>query len=81
LLARKKPESVLEVGIYRRPVVLASARHAMLDDGMGFGLVPWRPVIEQRRQLARHGARRRGGGGDWKTAWSIHRLIHSMLTR
>jgi len=36
------------VGIYRRSVMLASGRYAMLDDGTGFSLVPWRPVIEQR---------------------------------
>lgn len=36
------------VGIYRRSIMLASGRYAMLDDGMGFSLVPWRPVIEQR---------------------------------
>jgi type IV secretory pathway VirD2 relaxase len=35
-------------GIYRRSVKLASGRYAMLDDGMGFSLVPWRSVIEQR---------------------------------
>lgn len=35
-------------GIYRRSVQLASGRFAMLDDGMGFSLVPWRPVLEQR---------------------------------
>ena len=35
-------------GIYRRSIMLASGRYAMLDDGMGFRLVPWRPVIEQR---------------------------------
>lgn len=35
-------------GIYRRSVMLASGRYAMLDDGMGFSLVPWRPVIEPR---------------------------------
>jgi len=28
--------------------MLASGRYAMLDDGMGFSLVPWKPVIEQR---------------------------------
>lgn len=41
-------------GIYRRSVMLASGRYAMLDDGMGFSLVPWRAVIEQRlgQQLA-----------------------------
>lgn len=35
-------------GIYRRSILLASGRFAMLDDGMGFTLVPWRPVAEQR---------------------------------
>jgi hypothetical protein len=35
-------------GIYRRNVQLASGGFAMLDDGMRFGLVPWKPVIEQR---------------------------------
>ena len=41
-------------GTYRRSVMLASGRYAMLDDGMGFSLVPWKPVIEQRlgQQLA-----------------------------
>lgn len=34
-------------GIYCRSVMLASGRYAMLDNGMGFRLVPWRPVIEQ----------------------------------
>ena len=52
-------------GIYRRSVMLASGRYAMLDDGMGFSLVPWRPVIEQRlgRQLA---AKVRGGSVSWE---------------
>jgi len=34
-------------GIYRRSIVLASGRFAMLDDGLGFSLVPWRPIVEQ----------------------------------
>lgn len=52
-------------GIYRRSVMLASGRYAMLDDGMGFSLVPWKPVIEQRlgQQLA---ATLRGGGVSWE---------------
>jgi len=29
-------------GVYRRSLMLASGRFAMLDDGMGFTLVPWR---------------------------------------
>jgi hypothetical protein len=35
-------------GIYRRSILLASGRFAMLDEGMGFTLVPWRPVIASR---------------------------------
>ena len=35
-------------GVYRQSIQLASGRFAMLDDGMGFSLVPWRPVVEQR---------------------------------
>ncbi|MAS65746.1 MAG: type VI secretion protein [Pseudomonadales bacterium] len=52
-------------GIYRRNVMLASGRYAMLDDGLGFSLVPWKPVIEQRlgQQLA---ATVSGGGVAWE---------------
>ena len=52
-------------GIYRRSVMLASGCYAMLNDGMGFSLVPWKPVIEQRlgQQLA---ALVRGGGVSWE---------------
>jgi len=35
-------------GIYSRSVHLSSGRYAMLSDGNGFSLVPWRPLIEQR---------------------------------
>ncbi|USR37807.1 relaxase/mobilization nuclease and DUF3363 domain-containing protein [Ectopseudomonas hydrolytica] len=35
-------------GIYRRSVQLTSGRFVLLDDGIGFSLVPWKPVIEQR---------------------------------
>jgi hypothetical protein len=35
-------------GIYRRSLLLVSGKFAMLDDGLGFSLVPWRPVIEKR---------------------------------
>ena len=35
-------------GVYRRSTQLVSGRFAVLDDGTGFSLVPWRPVIEQR---------------------------------
>jgi type IV secretory pathway VirD2 relaxase len=52
-------------GIYRRSVLLASGRYAMLDDGMGFSLVPWKPVIEQRmgQQIA---VTVRGSNVNWE---------------
>ena len=52
-------------GIYRRSVMLASGRYAMLDDGKGFSLVPWKPVIEQRlgQQIA---ATMRSGAVSWE---------------
>lgn len=52
-------------GVYRRSVMLAGGRYAMLDDGMGFSLVPWKPVIEQRlgQQIA---ATVSGGGVSWE---------------
>ncbi|WP_374607938.1 relaxase/mobilization nuclease domain-containing protein [Diaphorobacter nitroreducens] len=56
------------VGIYRRSVMLASGRYAMLDDGKGFSLVPWKPVIEQR--LGQQLAATVGGGG---VSWMIGR--------
>lgn len=34
-------------GVYRQRVTLASGRFAMIDDGLGFQLVPWRPALEQ----------------------------------
>ena len=52
-------------GIYRRSVMLASGRYAMLDDGMGFSLVPWKPVIEQRLGL-QIAATVRVGGVSWE---------------
>jgi hypothetical protein len=35
-------------GIYRRSLMLASGRFALLEEAGGFALVPWRPVIEPR---------------------------------
>jgi type IV secretory pathway VirD2 relaxase len=34
-------------GVYRQRVTLSSGRFAMIDDGVGFQLVPWRPTLEQ----------------------------------
>jgi hypothetical protein len=51
-------------GIYRRSIQGVSGRFAMLDDGAGFSLVPWRPVIE--RQLGQLvSAVVRGHSAEW----------------
>lgn len=59
-------------GIYRRSVLLVSGRYAMLDDGMVFSLVPWKPMIEQRlgQQLA---ATVRSSGVSWEIGrqWEV----------
>ena len=52
-------------GAYRQRFALASGRFAMIDDGLGFQLVPWTPSLE--KQLGRHvsGVTRGDGGIDW----------------
>lgn len=52
-------------GSYRQRFTLASGRFAMIDDGLGFQLVPWTPSLE--RHLSRHvsGVARNDDGIDW----------------
>ncbi len=52
-------------GVYRRNVFLASGRFAMLDDGIGFSLVPWKPVMEPKLGQA-VSALRRGTSVSWE---------------
>jgi hypothetical protein len=65
LMHRPLIDGVQISGTYRRSIMLASGRFAMLDNGLGFALVPWRPVIEQAlgRSVA---AVMRGGEVDWQ---------------
>jgi type IV secretory pathway VirD2 relaxase len=52
-------------GIYRQRLSLASGRFAMIDDGLGFQLVPWSPSLD--KQIGRHvcGVSRGDSGIDW----------------
>jgi len=52
-------------GVVRQRLALASGRFAMIDDGLGFRLVPWSPSLE--RNLGKHvsGLARVDGGVDW----------------
>jgi type IV secretory pathway VirD2 relaxase len=52
-------------GIYRQRITLASGRFAMIDDGLGFQLVPWRPALEQKLGQQVSGTMMPGGGVDW----------------
>jgi type IV secretory pathway VirD2 relaxase len=49
---------------------LASGRFAMIDDGLGFNLVPWRPVLEKEIGRQVMGVMR---GGD--ISWQLGRAI------
>jgi hypothetical protein len=53
-------------GTYRRRLALTSGRFAMIDNGLGFALVPWTPTLE--KHLDRHVsgiAKERGSGIEW----------------
>jgi Protein of unknown function (DUF3363) len=52
-------------GTYRQRLSLTSGRFALLDNGLGFTLVPWTPQID--RHLDRHvvGIARESGGIEW----------------
>jgi len=52
-------------GVYRQRLTLASGRFAMIDDGLGFQLVPWRPALEQQLGHQVSGVMAPGGNVDW----------------
>ncbi|AGH50440.1 hypothetical protein G432_13610 [Sphingomonas sp. MM-1] len=53
------------VGVVRQRLALASGRFAMIDDGLGFRLVPWASTLEQQLGRQVSGVVRAGGGIDW----------------
>lgn len=55
-------------GVYRRRLSLASGRFAMIDNGLGFQLVPWIPSLE--RELGRQV---NGIAGPGSVDWSFGR--------
>jgi Protein of unknown function (DUF3363) len=48
---------------------LASGRYAMIEDGLGFSLVPWRSILDQR--VGQHIT----GGGDGEIEWDLGRKL------
>ena len=71
LLHRPSSEGEHVAGTYRQRLMLASGRFAMIDDGIGFQLVPWRPALE--RHLGREVSGVATGGG--RVTWSLERKI------
>jgi type IV secretory pathway VirD2 relaxase len=55
-------------GTYRNRLTLASGRLAMIDDGLGFQLVPWRPALDEHL-----GREVRGVVKGNSIAWSFER--------
>jgi type IV secretory pathway VirD2 relaxase len=52
LVHRPSGEGEFVAGTFRQRVMLASGRFAMIDDGLGFQLVPWRPAL--KHHLGQH---------------------------
>lgn len=52
-------------GTYRRRLSLSSGRFAMIDNGLGFQLVPWSPSLEKKLGQDVSGLVRGTGGIDW----------------
>ena len=65
LAHRPSPAGDYVSGVYRERVMLASGRFAMIDDGMGFQLVPWRPALDQHLGQHISGTMTPSGGVDW----------------
>jgi hypothetical protein len=65
LVYRPSAEGEHVAGIYRQRVILSSGRFAMIDDGLGFQLVPWRPALEQQLGRQVSGLMLPSGGVDW----------------
>ncbi|MER9026111.1 DUF3363 domain-containing protein [Mesorhizobium sp. M0815] len=52
-------------GIYRQRLTLTSGRFAMIDNGVGFQLVPWSPPLERKLGQSIAGVVKDGGGIEW----------------
>jgi len=52
-------------GVYRQRLALSSGRFAMIDDGLGFQLVPWSPSLEKKLGQHVSGSVRDDGGIEW----------------
>lgn len=60
-------------GVYRRRLDLASGRFAMIDDGAGFSLVPWRPPLERNLGRSVSGLAGARGEIEWRPPRALGR--------
>jgi type IV secretory pathway VirD2 relaxase len=65
LAYRASVEGEHVAGVYRQRITLSSGRFAMIDNGLGFQLVPWRPALEQQLGQQVSGVLAPGGNVDW----------------
>ena len=62
---RSAAEGGSVAGTYRQRLSLVSGRFVMIDDGLGFQLVPWRPALEPHFERHVSGTITPGGGVEW----------------
>ena len=62
---RKSADGDRISGTYRQRLDLASGRFAMVDDALGFELVPWKPQLERHLGQTVTGTMTPGGRIDW----------------
>jgi type IV secretory pathway VirD2 relaxase len=65
ITARPAAEGGIVSGVYRERIVLASGRYAVIEDGRGFQLVPWRQDLDRHLGEAVAGRINGRGGFDW----------------
>jgi hypothetical protein len=65
ITARPAAEGGIVSGVYRERIVLASGRYAVIEDGRGFQLVPWRQDLDRHLGEAVSGRINGRGGFDW----------------
>jgi len=53
-------------GVYRKRITLASGRYAMIDNGLGFQLVPWTPSLEKQIGKAVCGVAKNSSSITWE---------------
>lgn len=72
---RPSGEGKYVAGLYRQRLTLSSGRFAIIDNGLGFDLVPWRPSLEQRLGQQVSGVWASGRNVDWSFSRERNRAL------